>query len=279
MHGQTGTVGYDEDVLSTPTNISVVNEGTIQADVAGGTITIDGTGSVNEGALNALNRATLSVEDTLTNRSTISVDSTSVLDIGGTVVGGSITGQSGSLLDGGTFDAVTLTGTLTVSNNSGVIVDDGLTLDGTLDMGSTSSNVYGYVAFVGSQTLGGTGTVVFGEDIVNTLEVAEAGTTLTIGPDITVHGQTGWIGFNSRLGGTTDDTVVNEGTISADVSGGTVTVYGLNSQNAGTFNAAQRRDPLARVEAAGWTAAPTTRMQPARSSSEPRSQTAGTPSP
>ena len=48
-------------------------------------------------------------------------------------------------------------------------------------------------------------------------------------------GQNGTIGYNPNLGGTTDVTVVNEGTISADVSGGTITVYGTDSQNTGTL--------------------------------------------
>ncbi len=58
----------------------VVNQGTIAADVSGGTITVYGTGNQNAGEPHAaLNGATLSIQGTLTNTATVSVDSTSVL--------------------------------------------------------------------------------------------------------------------------------------------------------------------------------------------------------
>ena len=123
-----------------------------------------------------------------------------------------------------------------MSGDTGVTVQDGLTLSGTLTLGAMSSNVYGYVSFAGSQTLGGTGTVVFGQDSPNTLLVSDAGTTLTIGSGITVRGQSGAVGYNPSLGlGTTNGSVVNQGTIQADVSGGTITVDGTGNQNAGNL--------------------------------------------
>ncbi len=239
VRGQTGTVGYDENVSSTPTNIVVVNQGTIQADVAGGTLTIDGTGSENEAALNALNGATLYIEDTLANTGTVSVDSTSVLELGGTVVGGTITGQGSALLYGGTLDGVTIDGILTMSNNSSVVVQDGLTVNGTLVLGSASlSAVWAYLDFTGSQTLGGTGTVVFGQSIYNTLLVSEAATTLTIGPGITVRGQSGSVGYDNNLvTSPTNISVINEGTIQADVAAGVITVDGTGSENQGELKA------------------------------------------
>ena len=135
---------------------------------------------------------------------------------------------------------MTINGNFTVSGDSSVTVEDGLTLNGTLTLGAMSSNVYGYVNFAGSQTLGGAGTVVFGQDSPNTLLVSDAGTTLTIGSGITVRGQSGAVGYNPSLGlGTTNGSVVNQGTIQADVAGGTITVYqsGGTFQNSGTVNA------------------------------------------
>ena len=158
----------------------------------------------------------------------------------GTIDGGTVDVGTGTnlVLAGSTLDGVTIDGNLAVSGNAGVTVQDGLTLNGTLSLGATSSNVYGYLSFAGSQTLGGTGTVVFGQDSPNTLLVSDAGTTLTIGSGITVRGQSGAVGYNPSLGlGTTNGSVVNQGTIQADVSGGTITVDGTGNQNAGNLNA------------------------------------------
>ena len=75
--------------------------------------------------------------------------------------------------------------------------------------------------FDSTETLGGTGTVVFGKSGSNFL-----GTyypydircdTLTIGPGITVRGSNGTIGDGYWC---TGSTIVNQGTIAADDSGG-----------------------------------------------------------
>ena len=51
---------------------------------------------------------------------------------------------------------------------------------------------------MGTQTLGGSGTVVFGHVRPrNALMVASAGTTLTIGAGITVQGQNGYVGYDA----------------------------------------------------------------------------------
>ena len=62
ISGQSGYVGYSPDIGGVADNIAVVNQGTIQADVSGGTITMYGTGDQNSGTLEALNGATLSLE-------------------------------------------------------------------------------------------------------------------------------------------------------------------------------------------------------------------------
>ncbi len=240
VRGQSGGVGYNPSLGLGTSNAAVVNQGTIQADVAGGTITVDGTSDQNAGNLDALNGATLSILGALANVATVSVDATSVLSLGGTLTGGTIDTQTGAQIYGSTLDAVTIDGNFTVSGDSSVTVQDGLTLNGTLTLGAASSSVYGYLNFMGSQTLSGTGTVVFGQASPNTLLVGQAGTTLTIGSGITVRGQSGAVGYNPSLGlGTPDAAVVNQGTIQADVAGGTITVYGAAAafSNSGTVNA------------------------------------------
>ena len=128
-------------------------------------------------------------------------------------------------------------GSFQVDGNNSVVVEDGLTLNGTATLGDSTG--FGLLYFEGTQTLGGSGTVVFGTfDTRNALMVASAGTTLTIGAGITVQGQNGYVGYDPNFGGSPDVSVVNQGTIAADTSGGTITVYGTgNLQNVGILQA------------------------------------------
>ncbi len=72
----------------------------------------------------------------------------------------------------------------------------------------------------------------------NGLFDAISGTTLTIGPGVNVDGELGVIGYSSPNQGSPADVVVNEGTIQADVSGGSITIEanGGAFQNSGTVN-------------------------------------------
>ena len=92
-----------------------------------------------------------------------------------------------------------------------------------------------------------------------------------------MRGQSGAVGYNPSLGGTTNVAVVNQGTIQADVAGGTITVYGTGNQNAGTLNALN--GATLSLQGTDWQdSGSTTRTRPARSRSALRSRTAGTPS-
>ena len=113
------------------------------------------------------------------------------------------------------------------------------------------------LSFAGSQTLGGSGTVVFGNSSgypyyvgngANALWLATGGTTLTIGPGITVHGSIGdgrrclatvTVEWTGQCGGN------QPGTISADVSGGTITVNAQPFTNQGLAQSGQRRHAFA----------------------------------
>ena len=102
-----------------------------------------------------------------------------------------------------------------------------------------SGSAYAYLYFEGdSQTLGGNGTVVFsGSGPYDSLGLPSG--TLTIGSGITVQGQTGYVGYSPEIGGSFSSiAVVNQGTIQASVSGGTITVEGGSIQNTGTLDAA-----------------------------------------
>src|SRR5439155_23547620 len=149
--------------------------------------------------------------------------------LGGTIIGGTLATTGGGVLlattNGGTLaNGVTLNGILDLSaaSGTGVSVTGGLTLGGTVLIGSASGN-YGVLSFDGgNQTLSGNGTVVFGSSVTNTLRVGTANTTLTIGANILIHGKTGGIGFNPNAGGPSNVAFINQGTIQADVAGGTL---------------------------------------------------------
>src|SRR4029077_15406289 len=107
------------------------------------------------------------------------------------------------------------------ANSVQINIQDGLTLNGTATLGSNSS--FGFLDFVNNETLGGTGSIIFnGPKGANALLVNTFGVTLTIGPGITIHGQTGYVGWDPNFGGDSEVAVINQGTIAADMAGGTI---------------------------------------------------------
>ena len=116
---------------------------------------------------------------------------------------------------------------------------NGLTLNGMALVGNPTNGRSGVINFAGTQTLAGSGAVVFGNNqtysggCVNTLAMSAAGTTLTIGAGITVRGQNGVIRYNSTFGWPQNVYVIDQGTIACDISGGTITVSGQSFGNQG----------------------------------------------
>ena len=193
---------------------------------------------------------------TFTVGTTVQVDNTFTLG-GGTLTGATIQPGSGGqglicTSSGGTLDGVTANADLDLTANSARVgVTNGLTLNGTLALGSVSGSAPS-LNFQASQTLGGSGSVVFGTNLIGGLNVTDGGAspaTLTIGAGITIHGGNGCIGTNQNWysnNGTSayfqnsaDATIINQGTISADTSGGAISVGGGvgNVVNAGTLQA------------------------------------------
>jgi len=320
VHGRTGQIGYAPSCIGGPQNVSVINQGTILADVAAGIISIRGQSFVNQGTVQALNGGNLSIDNiadaagllisgggTLTlsgvwqntgalsinnstftlsgtwtnagainftnsilnlggsfgpanlgtlNRSGGTLNLTSALDMGGgafnldattgswVLNGGTLrnavvnaSGGAQLVSISGTLDGVTINGNLDLTAGSGVSVTivNGLVLNGTATLGNQTT--WGYLNFNGSQTLGGNGTVVFGNSGCNAIRLASAATTLTLGPNITVHGRTGQIGYApSCIGGPQNVSVINQGAILADVNGGTITIRAQPFTNTGTTN-------------------------------------------
>jgi hypothetical protein len=123
------------------------------------------------------------------------------------------------------FDGVTLNRDLSIPSGL-LIVTNGLTLNGVLTL--TSDSFPATLRLTGTQTLAGTGQVVF-TGTNQPGSVLPVGGTLTIGAGITVHGALGIVGDSSLP-------LINQGTISADVAGGTITIRANPFTNTGTTN-------------------------------------------
>ena len=248
---------------------SWVNDSTIS--VTGGTLSLGGTSNVL-GTFSVTEGSTLDVVGGFTTAqlSSITYDSSSSVEIGpggtlenegatlwlnsstaswsltgGTIQGGVVSGAGGAELvcGSGTLDGVTLACDLDVENGWVDIVD-GLTLeDATVWLGGAS--YWGTsMNFGGTQTLGGTGEVVFGGEYrgPNTLSANDTSgaATLTIGAGIEIDGLDGNVSA-----GSSDATIVSEGTIQADTAGGTISAGGtgtftnqgtIGAENGGTLN-------------------------------------------
>ena len=121
------------------------------------------------------------------------------------------------------MDGVTANADLDLATNtSQAVVKNGLTLNNsTIRLGNGAGSTNGDLFFDGTQSLGGTGTVRFGKSGSNALYVSynNDNSTLTIGSGITVRGSSGSL-TNYYSG-----TIVNQGTVLADDSGGTSFSY------------------------------------------------------
>ena len=84
---------------------------------------------------------------------------------------------------------------LATINAANVQIVNGLTLgNATVRLGNAAGTTYGQMYFDSTETLGGSGTVLFGKSGYNRI-YATNGTMLTIGAGITVRGSSGALGF------------------------------------------------------------------------------------
>jgi len=164
---------------------------------------------------------------------------------GGTIDGGTIELSGGATLiatnSGGTLSGVTIDGTLDMTGYYPALdITGGLTLDnGTIDIGNpVASNSYATLIFQGAQTLGGSGSVVFGASAsrIDTESSGGDSGTLTIGPNVTVGGDYGYIGFNDN-NSNIETPIVIQGTVDATTTGGAIVIYSVNGSNSGTIEA------------------------------------------
>lgn len=238
--------GANGRLVSVHDDARMVIPGTIWADAAGA-IRISGNVQTQGATLRVTNGGTLAISGTVTSTGNTLTLNGQVLLEGGTLAGGTLAGSGSSLVltsYGGLLNGVTIASGLTL-NATGVSgpradIRNGLTLNGTAII--DADPFYGAVPtlnFVGTQTLGGTGSVRFGSRLswygdVGRLQASPDGATtgsLTIAPSMTVYGA------NGRIIALGNASIVHCGVIRAD-SPGTMTLDGaLASQGTPTLAA------------------------------------------
>jgi fibronectin-binding autotransporter adhesin len=160
----------------------------------------------------------------------------------GTIVGGTVTASGGAQLLIGTLtgsnptlDGVTLATAPIYSNSGALQVQNGLALNNVnIDLSGGVPSNFGYLWFQGTaaQTLGGTGSVLFGASTNG--EVSNFGAApVTLGPGILIHGTNGFIGHLGLWA-----SFLNQGTVSADVAGGRWQIASGGFTNAGHLRVA-----------------------------------------
>jgi hypothetical protein len=259
VHGN-GQIGGDGQLI---------NQGTIAADVPGGTLTLGDAQFTwtNSGTLSATAGGTLFLAGTgiwltpgqvtgdggtvkfgapiananntilLSGSSTFAL--TAATSYNGSINGGTIASANGGKLSagGGTLSAVTLNADLDLATMGGYLsVANGLTINGTVFLGNAAGTTAGFVRFTNSETIGGTGTILFGgRQYGNSLLIYTSNIVVTIGPDLTIHGNHGAFGTINAIPGS----FIIQGTIAADVPGGTISISSTNPTwtNNGTVEA------------------------------------------
>ncbi len=215
------------------------------------TDTFDGL-SIEAGAtINLTGKLDNSAADNPQSDGTLALDdSTGPLSLdGGEIYQGEITTSGNNDLvattGGGTLDGVTLDGTLDMTqfmgsfslaqfSGSRVNVSNGLTLNGTIELGGASGTsnagdlVFGSLDDGVAQTISGSGTIQFGQDNAGDVLFNTSNEALTVGPNITIQG-----GLHSYIEAPAA-AIVNLGTIE-NTSGGSL-VFQADLTNAGTID-------------------------------------------
>ncbi len=158
---------------------------------------------------------------------------------GGTLRGVQVVGTGGSRLvvpsTTGILDRVTLAATLVMTSNTAVpsvVVRNGLTLSNATILLGTSNpagGLYGILYYDGATTITGTGEVIFGVSNSNGIIAYIGGSHLTLGPGVTVRGNSGRVGDNGSF--------TNSGSIQSGETGGVISLDGNAWLNDGLIEA------------------------------------------
>jgi hypothetical protein len=215
------------------TELGLSNSGTINANVSGGTLNLNSNeADTNTGTLEATNGGTLELSGqswTNTGGNITAGTGSSVVLYGANITGGTITGTGTGVVYGeaATLTGVTIAGNFNVPNGQTTNLSGTITNSGTITLNSTST--YAYLDIVASTTLTGGGTIIMGAGTPYAYIYGSSGLTLT-NSNNTIEGD-GYIGAG-------DITFVNNGTVNANTSGGTLQIQpATTNTNTGTMEA------------------------------------------
>jgi len=249
------------------TDRTFTNNGVIDADFGGQTITLRATGMTNTGTVGASNGGVLALTGNFTSTTlgafdsvggTLRVGAGATFDLQNTVFA-MTTATGGIELSGGTIRNGTLRdagAVMTVGAGNGTL--DAVTLDQNLSLAARFLGTTNGFAIQGGRTVNvsggalqvfGTGTRAITRAGTGTAEIllgsgaiATSGTgTLTLGQGVNVH--SGGAG-NGSIGSGNVTTLINQGTIAADQSGGSISLSvgstaGNQIENQGTLAVVQ----------------------------------------
>ena len=210
---------------------ALVNEGTVDADLAGYAISLRNEPKTNNATMEASDGGTLDIYTTVNQgpAGQIVADGGAVRLIDGTVVGGTLNSTGGSTIStvSGTINTIadlTNEGYLDVINNGSVLVVAGTTVtnNGTIELTANTGMGSGRMRVDSDLTLDGTGAVLCGADIYTNTD-----NTLTNGADHTIRYGQGYIRAP----------LVNDGTINADYNGQIIWLSDAAKTNNGTMKA------------------------------------------
>jgi len=241
VNGSQGFIGQSTTHAG-PAEVDVLGQGRVTANSADSAIVLrsrywtndNGEWTASSGGL-YLSAVTISNTNVLTLTGSNLIRFTDSGIVGGVVASSdsaAITFRTTGFLDGVELRGVNVsvgTENLGTSTSAGTRVDirNGFTFDGSITLGRGGDCEWGVLNFIGSQSLGGTGTVSFANmhDTAcnnserNGLRIAEAETTLTIGPGVTVNGSQGFIGYSTFHTGQQGADLINQGQIRSTSSG------------------------------------------------------------
>ena len=217
MPGSTLRLGSAADSFSNQGTITLGSAATLRL---GGSFSQTNFGSISNTG------GTVYIDGTLANTGTVLATGTAAslgtVALTGLITGGTIDG-SGMLPQGGTLSGVIYDGPLDLSRAGARVTVDGagITLTGTSGTGPGSVLLTGgnsYLRFSGTQTVDNAAISIAGTSGGGFLEAVGSGTTLTLGPNLSLT-QTGRI---ARLYAYASDVIVNTGTIDAGVATGSM---------------------------------------------------------
>ncbi len=215
------------------------NQTTVNANVSGGTLTINSINNVkNTGTLEATGGGTLYINSSTVNNAGGTIyagPSSTVTFYGATINGGNLSSASSGVIQGlftDTLNGVTITsGSTYFLNNNNTYLTGDLTNKGTVIVGNSSADsgllVQGTVANNGTINLSGGGTINL-NNAGSEIEGVSGNETL-VNHDNLIQGQ-GSIAFLSSFN--------NQATVNSNVSGETLTINSINNvTNTGTLEA------------------------------------------